>query len=162
RIAHRRRDGALVEVSVDALAPGDVVVVRPGEVVPVDGRVEEGEAVLDEAALTGESLPVTRRAGEPVRSGTLCAGGAFALRAERAGVIVKDGGAIERLAQARSVLIDKTGTLTLGEPAVERVLALDGYDPDELRRLAASADQLSAHGLAEGLVHDAERRGLRL
>jgi heavy metal translocating P-type ATPase len=209
--------------------------------------VEEGEAVLDEAALTGESLPVTRRAGEPVRSGTLCAGGAFALRAEhaaadsaysalvrlvrdaqaerapfvrmadryavillpltlalaaiawaasgdpiralavlvvatpcplilaapiaivsgmsraaRAGVVVKDGGAIERLARARTVLIDKTGTLTLGEPAVERIVPLDGVGADELLRLAASADQVSAHGLAEALVHDAERRGLRL
>jgi len=247
RIAHRREAGALVEVDVEALVPGDVIVVRPGEVVPVDGRVEEGEAVLDEAALTGESLPVTRRAGEPVRSGTLCAGGAFALRAEhaaadsaysalvrlvrdaqaerapfvrmadryavillpltlalaaiawaasgdpiralavlvvatpcplilaapiaivsgmsraaRAGVVVKDGGAIERLARARTVLIDKTGTLTLGEPAVERIVPLDGVGADELLRLAASADQVSAHGLAEALVHDAERRGLRL
>lgn len=247
RIAHRREAGALVEVNVEALVPGDVIVVRPGEVVPVDGRVEDGEAVLDEAALTGESLPVTRRAGEPVRSGTLCAGGAFALRAERAaadsaysalvrlvrdaqaerapfvrmadryavillpltlalaaiawaasgepiralavlvvatpcplilaapiaivsgmsraaraGVVVKDGGAIERLARARTVLIDKTGTLTLGEPAVERIVPLDGMGADELLRLAASADQVSAHGLAEGLVHDAERRGLRL
>ncbi len=247
RIAHRRHDGTLVEVPVDALVPGDVVVVRPGEVVPVDGRVEDGEAVLDEAALTGESLPVTRRTGEPVRSGTLCAGGAFALRAEhtaadsaysalvrlvqdaqaerapfvrmadryaavllpltlalagvawalsgepiralavlvvatpcplilaapiaivsgmsraaRAGVVVKDGGTIERLARARTVLIDKTGTLTLGEPAVERVVPVNGVEADELLRLAASADQVSAHGLAEGLVHDAERRGLRL
>ena len=247
RIAHRRHDGMLVEVPVDALVPGDVVVVRPGEVVPVDGRVEEAEAVLDEAALTGESLPVTRRTGEPVRSGTLCAGGAFALRAERtaadsaysalvrlvqdaqaerapfvrmadryaavllpltlvlaaiawalsgepiralavlvvatpcplilaapiaivsgmsraarAGVVVKDGGTIERLARARTVLIDKTGTLTLGEPAVEIVVPVDGVEADELLRLAASADQVSAHGLAEGLVHDAERRGLRL
>ncbi len=68
---------------MEALGPGDVIIVRPGEVVPVDGRVDEGEAVLDEAALTGESLPVTRAAGDEVRSGTLCAGGAFALRAER-------------------------------------------------------------------------------
>jgi heavy metal translocating P-type ATPase len=83
-------------------------------------------------------------------------------RAARAGVVVKDGGAIERLARARTVLIDKTGTLTQGEPGVERVAAFDGVEPDELLRLAASADQVSAHGLAEGLVHDAERRGLRL
>jgi heavy metal translocating P-type ATPase len=247
RIAHRRHDGRLVEVPVDALAPGDVIVVRPGDVVPVDGRVEDGEAILDEAALTGESLPVTRLPGDTVRSGTVCAGAAFALRAQRtaansaysaivalvrdaeeqrapfvrmadryavgflpltlvlagaawalsgdavralavlvvatpcplilaapiaivsgmaraarAGVIVKDGGAIERLAKARTVLIDKTGTLTPGEPAVERIVALDGLAGEELLRLAASVDQVSAHGLAEGLVHDAERRGLAL
>jgi cation transport ATPase len=247
RIAHRREGDALVEVPVDALVPGDVVAVRPGEVVPVDGRVEDGVAVLDEAALTGESLPATRRSGELVRSGAVNAGAVFALRAvrsaadsaysalvrlvreaqasrapfvrladryaawflpatlalagaawllsgdavralavlvvatpcplilaapiaivsgmsrsARAGVVVKDGAAIERLARARTVLIDKTGTLTLGRPEVERVIALDGYREDELLRLAASADQVSAHGVAEALVHAAERRGLRL
>ena len=83
RIAHRRSDGRLVEVDVDALVPGDVVVVRPGEVVPVDGLVHEGVAVLDESALTGEALPVTRTDGEPCASGTVCVGAAFALRAER-------------------------------------------------------------------------------
>jgi P-type E1-E2 ATPase len=60
------------------------------------------------------------------------------------------------------VLLDKTGTLTLGAPAVESVVALDGVDDDELLRLAASIDQLSAHVVAEALVHDAERRGLAL
>jgi heavy metal translocating P-type ATPase len=83
-------------------------------------------------------------------------------RAARMGVIVKGGGVIERLGEARSVLFDKTGTLTLGAPAVERVISLDGIEPDELLRLAASVDQLSAHALAEALVHDAERRGLEL
>ena len=83
-------------------------------------------------------------------------------RAARAGVIVKGGAAIERLGEARTVLLDKTGTLTLGAPAVQEVVALDGDGEDELLRLAASLDQLSAHVLAEALVHDAERRGLRL
>ena len=221
RIAHRRRDGALVEVPVDDLVPDDVVVVRPGEVVPVDGRVEDGVAVLDESALTGESLPVTRivrrcraerhavrrvrvraacradggglgvlgagatgprRAGRRARRSCdspiatppyflpltlVLAGGAWAVsgdpvralavlvvatpcplilaapiaivsgmsRTARAGVVVKDGGTIERLARARTVLIDKTGTLTLGEPAVDRVVARDGFDE---RRTAAA------------------------
>jgi heavy metal translocating P-type ATPase len=247
RIAHRRRDGLLEEVSVDALRPGDLVAVRPGEVVPVDGVVEAGVAVLDEAALTGESLPVNRGTGEPVRSGSANAGGAFDLRASctvansaysglvrlvrdahaerapfvrmadryaawflpltllvagaawalegdplralavlvvatpcplilaapiaivsgmsraaRRGVIVKDGGTIERLGRARSVLVDKTGTLTLGVPDVDRIVALDGLAGGEVLRLAASVDQLSAHVLAEALVHDAETRGLRL
>jgi heavy metal translocating P-type ATPase len=247
RIAHRRRDGELEEIPVDALAPGDIVVVRPGEVLPVDGVVAAGDAVLDQAALTGEPLPVTHPAGSPVRSGTANAGAAFDLRATqsaadsaysaivrlvedaqasrapfvrmadryaavflpltlvlastawaissdpvralavlvvatpcplilaapiaivsgmsrmaRRGVIVKDGGAVERLGRARSVLIDKTGTLTLGEPGVERIVALDGVPARELLRLAASLDQLSAHVLAEALVHYAEASGLAL
>jgi len=83
-------------------------------------------------------------------------------RAARSGVIVKGGGAIERLGEARTVLLDKTGTLTLGAPAVREALVLPGFERDELLRLAASVDQLSAHVLAEALVHDAEGRGLRL
>jgi cation transport ATPase len=58
--------------------------VRPGELVPLDGQVLEGAATLHEAALTGESLPVTRAPGDAVRSGSVCAGAAFALRAEHA------------------------------------------------------------------------------
>ena len=74
-------------------------------------------------------------------------------RAAKAGVIVKGGGVIEQLGKARTVLLDKTGTLTLGTPEVTRVVASDGIGPDELVRLAASLDQLSAHALAEALVH---------
>jgi len=77
-------------------------------------------------------------------------------------VIVKSGSAIERLGQARTVLLDKTGTLTLGVPEVEHVVAFDGIPATELLRLAASVDQVSAHVLAEALVHDAQRRGLDL
>ncbi len=83
-------------------------------------------------------------------------------RAARRGVIVKGGGVIERLGDVRTVLVDKTGTLTLGTPQVERVLALDGIGSEELFRLAASLDQLSAHALAQALVHDAESRGQKL
>ena len=77
-------------------------------------------------------------------------------------MLVKGGGVIERLGAARTVLLDKTGTLTLGTPSVERIVSLDGLDSDEILRLAASLDQLSAHVLGEALVHDAERRGLKL
>jgi heavy metal translocating P-type ATPase len=83
-------------------------------------------------------------------------------RAARRGVIVKSGAVIEHLGEARSVLLDKTGTLTLGLPGVERIVVFDGLAPDELLRLAASVDQLSAHVLAEALVHDAEARGATL
>jgi cation transport ATPase len=74
RIAHRRAGAAVEEVPVSALAVGDVVLVRTGDVVPVDGAVVSAEAVVDESTLTGESLPVTRRAGEQVLSGTANAG----------------------------------------------------------------------------------------
>ena len=83
-------------------------------------------------------------------------------RAARAGVIVKGGGVIEQLGEAKTVLLDKTGTLTLGTPEVENVVALDGFAPDEALRLAASLDQLSTHPLAAALVREAQRRRLDL
>ena len=247
-VAHRRAAGGWEEVPVAELASGDEVLVRAGELVPVDGKILGAEATIDESALTGEPLPVSRPRGAAVRSGSANAGEAFELRATRraadsayagivrlvraaetqrapfvrladryaafflpltlvvaaaawiasgdpvravavlvvatpcplilaapiaivsgvsraarAGVIVKGGGAIERLGEARTVLLDKTGTLTLGTPAVGEVVAF-GFEggEEEALRLAASVDQLSAHVLAEALVHDAERRGLRL
>jgi heavy metal translocating P-type ATPase len=247
RVAHRRVDGRVQEVPVEDLRVGDRVLVRAGEVVPVDGVVQDGQAVLDESTLTGEALPVTRGAGTTVSSGSSNAGETFDLRAirtaadsaysgivrlvreaarqrapfvrladryaalllpatlviaavawalsgdpvralavlvvatpcplilaapialiggvsraARVGVIVKGGGTIEGLGRARTVLLDKTGTLTRGRPEIERVEALDGMPAQALLRLAASVDQLSAHVLAEALVHGAEARGLEL
>jgi heavy metal translocating P-type ATPase len=246
-IAHRRHGSGWEEVQVERLAVGDVVLVRAGELVPVDGAVQSAEAVVDESALTGESLPVTHVRGAAVQSGVANAGDAFELRATRlasesayanlvrlvraaetqrapfirladryaavflpltlaiataawvasgdavravavlvvatpcplilaapiaiisgvsraarSGVIVKGGTAIERLGEARTVLLDKTGTMTLGEPAVQEVVSFGDWPEQEVLRLGASVDQLSAHVLAEALVHDAERRGLRL
>jgi cation transport ATPase len=83
RIAHRLRDGRVEEVPVEELAVGDVVVVRAGDVVPADGVLVGGTAVLDESALTGESLPVLHARGQAIRSGTANAGDAFELRVER-------------------------------------------------------------------------------
>ena len=248
RIAHRRRGALVEEVKVEEVVPGDLVVVRAGEVVPADGVMSDGaEAVIDTSALTGEPLPVTVRPGGEILSGTanaadafdlvvtrtaaesayaaivrlvegateqrapfvrladryaafflpvtiLVAGGAWLAsgdptrmlavlvvatpcplilaapialvsglsRAARIGVIVKGAGVIEQLGRARTVLFDKTGTLTLGSPEVERIVSLNGVEPTEALRLAASLDQLSAHVMAEALVHDAEGRGLRL
>jgi heavy metal translocating P-type ATPase len=246
-IAHVRRDGAIEEVPVDAIAVGDIVVVRTGEVLPVDGELVSDHAVLDEATLTGEPLPVSYARHAALRSGSandgppfelrarrraadssyaalvelvrqaererapfvrladryaavflpltlLTAGAAWALsgdpvralavvvvatpcplilaapiafvagvsRAAGRGVIVKSGSAIETLGRVRSVLLDKTGTLTLGAPQVERLAPVDGLDPGELLRLAASLDQLSPHVLAETIVHAAQDRGVRL
>jgi heavy metal translocating P-type ATPase len=246
-IAHVRRDGRIDEVPVDAIAVGDVVVVRTGEVVPVDGVLVSERALLDEATLTGEPLPASRVRGEPVRSGTSNDGPPFELRARqraadssyavlvelvrrsererapfvrladryatvflpltlatagiawalsgdpvralavvvvatpcplilaapiafvagisraaRMGIIVKSGGAIEALGRVRSVLLDKTGTLTLGTPHVDAVLPADGADGAEVLQLAASLEQLSPHVLAESIVHAAHGRGVRL
>ena len=83
RTARLRRAGTLVEVAVNEVAPGDVVLVRSGEVVPVDGVVERAVAVVDESALTGESLPVTLAPGAPIRSGGTNAGDTFDVRASR-------------------------------------------------------------------------------
>jgi heavy metal translocating P-type ATPase len=247
RVAHRHREDGVEEVAVDDLAVGESVLVRAGEVVPVDGVVTSEEALVDESALTGEPLPASYRPGAAVRSGTVNAGEVFELRATRpasesayagivrlvreaeshkapfvrladryaafflpmslavaglawaasgeavralavlvvatpcplilaapialvsglsraasSGVIVKGGATIEKLGEARSVLLDKTGTLTLGTPEVESIALFDGLDADELLRLAASLDQLSVHSLAEAVAHAAQDRGLRL
>jgi heavy metal translocating P-type ATPase len=247
RTALVHRGGSVEEVAVDAVGRGDVVLVRAGEVVPVDGLVVSEEAVVDESALTGEPLPVTVHRGGQVRSGTTSAGTAFELRAlrpaaesayaalvrlvqqagserapfvrmadryaafflpltavtagaawaasgdpvralavfvvatpcplilaapialmsglsraARAGIVVKGTGAIERLGKARTVLLDKTGTLTLGRPELADIASLDSLPEDEALRLAASLDRLSAHPLAAALVAGAEQRGLEL
>jgi heavy metal translocating P-type ATPase len=244
----RRRIGT--QVSVIPLAEvvvDDLLVVGPGEVVPVDGRVVDVVAVLDESVLTGEPLQVERVVGEPVRSGVVNAGGAFELRAtataenstyagivrlaqqagaesapivrladryaawflplalllaggawlasgsavravavlvvatpcplllaapvaivsglsraSRAGVIIRSGGALESLGQATTLVMDKTGTLTMGRPVVVDVVTAPGGDPTELLRLAASVDQFSPHVLAEAIVTEALSRGLSL
>jgi heavy metal translocating P-type ATPase len=247
RTARRVTPDGIDEVPVDDVLPGDLLLVRAGEVVPVDGRVDDEPAVLDESALTGEPLPVTRRAGDDVRSGVANAGEAFHLlatrpaaesayaalvrlvaaseghrapfvrmadryaavllpvtlavaggawlasgdpvralavlvvatpcplilaapiayvsgvsRAARRGVILKGGVVVERLGEVRTVLLDKTGTLTAGHPALDRVEATDGVAADEVLRLAASVEQHSAHVLAAALVSAARARGMAL
>ncbi|MDE2052586.1 MAG: heavy metal translocating P-type ATPase, partial [Gammaproteobacteria bacterium] len=80
RIAHRRQGEAFVDVPVEEVSLGEVLIVKPGEVVPVDGIVSRGSAVLDESSLTGESRPVNLEAGMPVRSGGSNSGAPFELR----------------------------------------------------------------------------------
>ncbi|MBW4053353.1 MAG: heavy metal translocating P-type ATPase [Proteobacteria bacterium] len=80
RIAHRRQGREFTDIPVDQISLGDALVVKPGEVVPVDGIIGSGGAVLDESSLTGESRPVSLAAGMPVRSGGSNAGGPFELR----------------------------------------------------------------------------------
>ncbi|MCX5190915.1 heavy metal translocating P-type ATPase [Streptomyces sp. NBC_00268] len=247
RSARRRTAAGVAMVPLAEVAVGDLLVVGPGEVVPVDGRVESAVADLDESVLTGESLNVERAAGDTVRSGVVNAGGAFELRAtateqdstyasivrlarqagaesapvvrladryaawflpltlavaglawllsgsavravavlvvatpcplllaapvaivsgisraSRQGVVMRDGGALENLGRARTLLLDKTGTLTRGRPHVLDVLTAPGWQPTEVLRLAASLDQYSPHVLAEAIVDTARERKLVL
>ncbi|MGE0026230.1 MAG: heavy metal translocating P-type ATPase [Thermoleophilia bacterium] len=83
RVAQLRTGDGVREVPVDDVRPGEVVLVRTGEVIPVDGVVAGDEAVVDTSTLTGEPLPVTLRGGQPVMSGTVNAGAPFDVRAER-------------------------------------------------------------------------------
>lgn len=247
RVVHRYSGGILTTPPLEEVVPGDLLLVQPGEVVPVDGMVEGGRAVLDESTLTGESLPVEREAGDVVRSGSVNAGSPFDLRATttaaastyagivrlvreaqagsapfvrladryagwflpftlllaaaawllsgqpvravavlvvatpcplllaapvaivsglsraaRRGVIIKGGGALERLAGGRVLLFDKTGTVTVGRPTVSEVVAPAGPPGEEVLRLAASLDQVSPHVLAAAVVRAARGRGLAL
>ncbi|HET6815522.1 MAG TPA: heavy metal translocating P-type ATPase [Actinomycetota bacterium] len=246
RMVHRYQDGGLASPPLEQVRPGDGLLVKPGEVVPVDGLVKGPTAVLDESALTGEAELVERGDGDRVRSGVVNAGPPFDLdatstaatstyagilrlvtqaqasrapfvrladryalafvpltlavagaawlvsgeatralavlvvatpcplilaapvaivagisRAARRGIVVKSGGALERLAAGRVLLFDKTGTLTAGAPVVAEVQAADG-DGDELLALAASLDQLSQHVLAGAIVRAAADRHLPL
>jgi len=79
------RDGAEVEVPVEDVRAGDVVVVRPGERIPVDGTVESGESAVDESMLTGESMPVDKQAGAAVFAGTINLSGGFRFQVKKAG-----------------------------------------------------------------------------
>ncbi len=83
RVARRYRDGEIEEVDVAELVPGDRVLVRSGEVIPVDGSVASGETSLDESTVTGESIPVDVTAGDSVRSGTVNAGRPIDISADR-------------------------------------------------------------------------------
>ncbi|WP_407698450.1 heavy metal translocating P-type ATPase [Streptomyces cyaneochromogenes] len=247
RTARRRTGTDVRTVPLTEVAVGDLLVVGPGEVVPVDGSVADDPAELDESVLTGEPLAVRHAPGESVRSGAVNAGGAFELRAtataqdstyagivrlarqasaesapvvrladryaawflpltvavagltwlisgsavravavlvvatpcplllaapvavvsglsraSRLGVVIRDGGALENLGRARTLLLDKTGTLTGGHPRVLDVIAAHGWQPSQVLRLAASLDQYSPHVLARALVDAARERGLRL
>ena len=248
RVAHRVQNGAVDTVSVEEVLVGDTLIVKEGDILPVDAIVSAGPALLDEAALTGESRLVERQVGDPVRSGTANAGGPFYMRATttaadstyagiigmvreaqgskaplvrladryaqlfvpvtlavagaawlitgdparalavlvvatpcplllaapvaivsgvsraaRRGIIVKGGAAIEALARGRMLFLDKTGTITLGAPRLQRiVLSRRESDATELLRLSASVDQMSSHVLATALVKAARDRGLDL
>ena len=248
-------DGAERDVPLDTIVVGDRLRVRPGETVPVDGLVETGEATVDQANITGESVPVEKRQGDAVIAGTVSKTGTLVIRAEkigrdtllsrivqrvadaqrsrapiqrtadrvsgwfvpavlaaalvsfavwmgvgpeprlayaiiaavsvliiacpcalglatpmsimvgvgrgaRAGVLIRDAAALERLEKVDTVVLDKTGTLTEGKPALTSVAVASGFDEDEVIGFAAAIERGSEHPLAQAIVEAATARGV--
>jgi Cu+-exporting ATPase len=250
------KDGATESVPLATVKVGDVLRVRPGDKIPIDGTVIEGGSAIDESMLTGEPVPVEKVVGDRVTGGTLNGNGSFDMRVDRtgaettlaqvvamvaeaqrsrapiqaladsvasyfvpaviavsvlafiawyflgpspalayalvaavsvliiacpcalglatpisimvatgrgaqAGVLVRNAAALERLASVDALVIDKTGTLTEGKPALTGVEAADGFTGDEVLRLAAALEAMSEHPLAEAILRGAFKRGIK-
>ncbi|MDE2311805.1 MAG: heavy metal translocating P-type ATPase [Patescibacteria group bacterium] len=245
-VAHKRQGGEIIDVAVAQIKVEDTLIIKPGEVVPADGIVLDGASEVDESAITGESVPVEKRAGSLVYSGSVNDSGVLEIRATKPanestyekiinlvkqasesrapmvrladrysvwftavtfiialaawqmahdpirllsvlvvatpcplilatpiaimsgvsksasrGIIVKSGGALEKLAEVNAFIFDKTGTLTLGAPEVTGVKSYDG-DQNQILKYAASLDQLSNHILARSLLAHAKKSNLDL
>ena len=251
------RDDAEIEVPIEDVVPGDVILVRPGEKVPVDGVVVDGRSTLDESMVTGESIPVTKVVGDTVIGATINQTGAFRLEATNVGsdtmlaqiiklveqaqgskapiqrladmvssyfvpavmfiaiatfatwfivgpdpaftlalvaavdvliiacpcalglatplsimvstgkgaekgILIRSAESLETAHKISTIVLDKTGTITEGKPALTEVVTAHGADETELLRLVASAEQASEHPLAEAIVTGARDRGLEL
>ena len=247
RTAMCKRDGALVEVPLDQVMPDDRLLIRQGDVVPVDGVIASDTAFLDTSALTGEAMPVRAREGAEVMSGSTNAGDAFEIvalhraaqstyagivrlveeaqrsrapmsrladrwslvflavtiliatsawwftgdpirtvavlvvatpcplilavpvalvaglsRAAQYGVLIKGAAHLETMARIRTLILDKTGTLTDGRPRIVEMHSHGSLDENEILQLAASLDQASKHPVAQAMVAAAQARGLVL
>jgi P-type Cu+ transporter len=257
RTARVRRDGREEDISVEEVLVGDLVVTRPGEKIPVDGVVVEGQSAVDESMITGESLPVSKKVDDEVIGATINKTSAFVFRATRVGkdtalaniirlvqdaqgskvpiqrivdrvsayftpavmilaivgfviwyvfgpapaltyalivavttliiacpcalgmatpmslttgvglaaqhgILIRSGDALQTAAKLNAVVLDKTGTITQGKPALTDVVLLDGYDENEVLRLVATVERASEHPLAQAIVEGAEGRGLSL
>ncbi len=232
---------------LDEIAPGDTLLIRQGDVVPVDGTVASEAGFVDTSALTGESLPVRLTRGSDAMSGSTNAGDAFDLaathraeestyagivrlveqaqaskapmsrladqwslgflavtvtiafaawwftddpiravavlvvatpcplilavpvalvaglsRAAHFGVLIKGAGPLETMARVRTLILDKTGTLTDGRPQIVSIESAGGMGEDDILRLAAALDQASKHPVAQAVVAAAKARGLAL
>jgi heavy metal translocating P-type ATPase len=247
RGAHLVRDGQVEEVPATSVTVGDVLLVRPGDLVPCDGVIVSGESELDTSSLTGESLPLRATVGTVVMSGMANALGSFHMRvtapAERSQyariveavrsaqsskaplqrladqyavwftpitiglcaiaiavtrdwtrvlailvvatpcplilatpvaiigginraakrfIIIRHGGALERLSEADAAVFDKTGTITVGKPRLHDVLAASGFERTTVLRSAAAVEEHSSHLLARVLVDAAKTEGLSI
>ncbi|AEG16282.1 heavy metal translocating P-type ATPase [Desulfofundulus kuznetsovii DSM 6115] len=243
RVARVRREGTEVEVPAEEVEPGELVLIRAGDKIPVDGRVVRGRATVNQAAITGESLPVQKEPGDYVFSGTMNESGYLEVEAERTGeettfarimqlveeaqeekariqrwlenfaryytpgimavsvltylvtrdallaltllviacpgalviatpvsivaatgnaarhgVLIKGGEHLEKAGRIRAVVLDKTGTLTRGQPLVRKVRVWRGSEKEMLLK-AAAVEKLSGHPLAKPLVERAESLG---
>jgi Cu+-exporting ATPase len=252
-----REGGREEDISLDAVVPGERLRVRPGEKVPVDGVVLEGSSSVDESMVTGEPIPVEKKAGDRVIGATVNGTGGFIMRADRvgsetllaqivrmvseaqrsrapiqrladlvssyfvpavviiavitfivwaligpqprmayalvnavavliiacpcalglatpmsimvgtgrgatAGVLIKNAEALEIMEKVNTLVVDKTGTLTVGKPRLVSITALAGFAEGEVLRLAASLERGSEHPLAAAIVAGAEEKGLTL
>lgn len=255
RMARVIREGEEVQVPAQEVQVGDLLVVRPGEKVPVDGVLTEGASAVDESMVTGEGLPVEKVAGDAVVGGTLNRSGSFRFRASRvgkdtvlaqivemvrtaqgskpsiqrtvdvvagyfvpavmivatltfalwytfgpeprlsfaavvavavlviacpcalglatpisimvsvgkaaeSGILIRNGDALQAARRVDTVVLDKTGTITRGEPALTGVHPAEGFREEELLALAAAAEEGSEHPLAEAVVAAARARGI--
>jgi len=249
------RDGVEQDVPIDLVVAGDLVRVRPGEKVPVDGVVTDGRSALDESMLTGESLPVEKGPGDTVIGATLNKTGSFVFRATKVGaettlaqivklveeaqgskapmqrladtissyfvpvvlilaaltfgawwifgpsltfaltaaiavlviacpcalglaaptaimvgtgkaaengILVRGGEALEQARKINTIVLDKTGTLTRGKPAVIGIIPANGLSERDLLRLAGAVEVGSEHPLGEAIVARAQELGLQL
>lgn len=245
--ARVERNGVEQEVPIGALQVGETVIIRPGDKIPVDGLVLAGQATIDQAAITGEAMPVEAAAGSHVFAATIARVGALRVQATRIGadttfgrvvklveeaeaqravvqrfadkfstyylpvvaglaaltfiirrdplataavlvvacscsialatpiamlasvgaaakrgVLIKGGKYLETLARADVLLLDKTGTLTLGQPQITDVIPLNGCPPADILALAAAAERYSEHPLAEAVRSAARRNNAQL
>lgn len=247
RMARVVRDGIEVEVPLDAVRVGETVIVRPGEQIPVDGEVISGQATIDQAAITGESMPIEATPGTHVFAATMTRLGSLRIRVThvgadttfgrvirlvaeaethraevqriadrfstwylpvvvtialltllirqdalataavlvvacscafalatpiamlasigagaKRGLLIKGGKYLEVLARADVLLIDKTGTLTIGRPQITQIVPLGTLTEAALLRLAATAERYSEHPLAEAVRQMAQQRGVEV
>jgi Cd2+/Zn2+-exporting ATPase/Cu+-exporting ATPase len=245
--ARVEREGREVEVPADEVRRAETVLVKPGERIPVDGTVVDGHATVNQAAITGESIPVEKGPADTVFAATVCEGGALRIRTDRVGadttfgqilrlveqaeaakapvqrfadrftayyipvvlgvavataaitgnvvaavatvlvacscaiamatpitvlaavgnaakrgIVIKGGKYLEALAKVDTIVMDKTGTITVGRPEVIDVVAFGTSDADQVLRSAASLERLSEHPLAGAIVRAAAARGLTL
>lgn len=245
--AHLVKGNKVTDIAVSRVQVNDKILIKPGEVVPVDGVIIEGDSSFDESSLTGESLPIDKKTGDKIMSGAIAiegtitikathtsansqyeqiiklvkaasttqspfvrladrysvpftivsfiiAGGAWAMtgdsmrflqvlvvatpcplilgapialisgisRAARYGIIIKNGGAIEQLADVKTVAFDKTGTLTIGQPSVKSVKTYGKNSADDVLMYAAAIEQNSGHILAKAIIAKAQQKGLKL